>query len=290
MLSAPATAKVPPRRAVLACALTLAAGLIHSAAAVPHFGDDTLLGTGFMVTGWAQIVIAALLLRRTPSRPVAVSGVVVHTAALGALVVSRTIGLPVGHGGAEPMAFPDGVTAGLELASLAVLAWWLARPTIENRHSVGSFAAVTGAWVIALGGSTAAVANLGTAGHGHGGEPAMDAHEEQADGHAHGDSAADDHASDGAGTAAHGRVDGMGMDADDGASSLLAAVHEHGDRSLHIHQPASAHVHDDGTVDVHLVHGADAKHEAPAGAGDADTETSPAADDGHTHAPGEGHG
>jgi hypothetical protein len=269
------TANVPPRRAILASALTLAAGLIHSAAAVPHFGDDTLLGTSFVLTGWAQIVVAALLLRRPPSRWVAVSGAAIHSAALAALTVSRTVGLPVGHGGTEPMAFPDGMTAALELAALAVLAWWLIRPATVTRHRFTAMAGVAGAWALAFGGSTAAVANLGTSGHAHGDAAAG----------AHGDDTPGGHASVDA-----GEVDGADRAASDAADGEMA--HVHADRSVHVHEPGRAHGHDDGTVHVHLANARTNDRDAPktSGGSTIEKESASTADGGHAHAPGQGHG
>lgn len=267
MLSGTATNNVPPRRALLASALTLAAGLIHTAAAVPHFGADTLLGTGFVLTGWAQTVIAALLLRRSPSRRVAVAGIAVHATALVALVASRTVGLPVGHGGVEPMAFPDWMTAALEGAGIAVLASWLARPVaLTRRARFGAVASVAGAWLLALAGSTLAVADLGTSGHGDAGA----ARGHPGDGHG---------ANAGAATDVHGE-DGVALAASD-------VAHGHADGSVHVHEPGRTHHgHDDGTVHV---------HPARSGAGGTEdqapvNEPSSTAEEGHSHVPGERHG
>lgn len=257
MFASTASSLAPPRRAVLASAVTLAAGLIHAAAAVPHFGDDTLLGTGFMLVGWAQIVVAGLLLRRVVSRGTAGAAIIIHVGALVALVVSRTIGLPVGHGGVEPMAFPDGVTAVLEVSAVSVLLWWLVRPTMSTRRRVAAGAGVMAVWLMALGASTLAVADLGTSGHGH-------------DESATGTSMADGH---GTTTPAN---------EDNGATSHASdPVHVHGDSSIHVHIAAAAHPHSDGTVHVHRDDRGTDSQSAP---------DQPGEDEGHTHGPGEGHG
>lgn len=250
------TAPAPPRRAVLASAVTLAAGLIHAAAAVPHFGDDTLLGVGFMLAGWAQIVVAGLLLRHVGSRRTAAAAVVIHVGALAALVVSRTVGLPVGHAGAEPWAFPDGVTAALEVAAVAVLLWWLTRPVVTTRRRLVAGTSLAAAWLLAMTGSTLAVADLGTSGHAH--ESAMAA------------SVADSH------EASPGHED------DQATSHTTDPVHLHDDRSVHVHRAAVAHAHDDDTVHIHP----DDRQRPDRSAAD---EGSTGQQGGHAHAPGEEH-
>lgn len=239
-------------RLAVAAALTLAAGVVHVAAAVPHFGDDPLLGSAFTITGWAQIVVAALLLRRRPVREVVWAGLVTHVVALGALVVARTVGLPLGHGGVEPMTVPDATTAALEAAAMVPLVGWLRRPhRIEASRPVvlGTLAA---AGLVALAGSMLAVASLGTDGHAHAPEPA-DAH------------AAED---------PHGQRDA----AESTAARAAERIHLHEDASVHVHAAGDAHEHSDGTVHVHAVEpgGTPPAEQPPSGA--------------HTHAPGEGHG
>lgn len=251
------TALAPPRRAALASAVTLAAGLIHAAAAVPHFGDDTLLGTGFMLVGWAQIVVAGLLLRRVASRRTAAAAVAIHLGALVALVVSRTVGLPVGHGGVEPMAFPDAVTAALEVVAVSVLLWWLTRPVVTTRHRVVAGTGLAAVWLLAMTGSTLAVADLGTSGHAH-------------EASAMAGSLADSHSAD------------QSHEGDQATSHTTDPVHIHDDRSIHVHQAAMAHPHADDTVHIHPDERA-----LPDRSG-AD-ERSTGQQGGHTHAPGEEH-
>lgn len=244
-------------RLAVGAVLTFAAGVVHVAAAVPHFGDDTLLGSAFTITGWAQIVAAALLLRRRPARFAVWIGVGIHVAALGALVVARTIGLPVGHGGVEPVTLPDATTALLEATALVVLAGWLRRPHRIDAPQPLVVGALGAAGLVALGGSTVAVASLGTAGHGHGEASADTAHVADAP-HGHGGAAAaGSHEADTAGD---------------------ARVHVHDDESIHVHAPGEGHEHDDGTIHVH------------AGAVTPEPTEQPTESDAHTHGPGEGHG
>lgn len=242
-------------RLAIAAVLTFAAGVVHVAAAVPHFGDDALLGSAFIITGWAQIVGAALLLHPRPARVAVWAGVVIHVAALGALVASRTAGLPLGHGGVEPVTLPDATTAVLEIAALIVLAGWLRRP-----HPVGAprplVVGVMGiAGAVALGGSTVAVASLGTAGHGHGAQMA------------------DTHAAD----TPRGH-DGNSMASHETGAATNERVHVHDDESIHVHTSGDGHEHTDGTMHVHA---------APSNSGPTSQDTS---SESHTHAPDEEHG
>lgn len=247
-------------RLAVAAALTFAAGVVHAAAAVPHFGDDTLLGAAFAVTGWVQIVVAALLLRRRPARGTVWASVVTHFGALGALVAARTVGLPIGHGGVEPITLPDTTTAVLEVVALVVLAGWLRQPNRLAMPRPVVLATLGLAGLLAMGGSTVAVAALGTSGHGHAEAPvAADAHDQA--GHAHDDGTTD-------------RDEHVRGSTDPGASG--ERVHVHDDDSVHVHAAGQGHEHDDGSVHVHL----------------ASQEPSPVqtAPESHTHAPGEGHG
>lgn len=226
-------------RLAVAAALTFAAGVVHVAAAVPHFGDDTLLGSAFAITGWLQILIAALLLRHRPVHATVWAGVLAHLGALGALVAARTVGLPLGHGGVEPITFPDTTTAVLEVAALVVLAGWLRWPHRLGMPRPVVLGMLGVAGLFAMGGSTLAVAALGTSGHGHA---------EEAGGHADG-----------------------GMDGDQQiAGSDDEEVHLHGDDSVHVHAGGQAHEHGDGTVHVHL---AQASQQAPQNNTDSESHT-----------------
>lgn len=245
-------------RLAVAAALTFAAGIVHAAAAVPHFGEDTLLGAAFAVTGWVQILVAAFLLRRRPARGTVWAGVVTHFGALGALVAARTVGLPMGHGGAEQITLPDAATAVLEVVALVVLAGWLRQPNRLAMPRPIVLAALGTSGLLAMGVSTVAVAALGTSGHGHAEEAvAADAHDQAGHAHEGGATDGDEHATD---------------STDPGTSG--DRVHVHDDASVHVHAAGQGHEHDDGSVHVHL----------------ANQQASQTASESHTHAPGEGHG
>lgn len=260
-----------PRRVLVASALTFAAGVVHIAAAVPHFADDRLLGGGFLATGIAQLLVAGLLLRGQPGRALTLAGIAVHLTAVAAWLTSRTVGLPVGHPGPEPFGAPDLLAGILEVGALIALAGWLRRPETWWRPSPASVLVLAGIWALALGGSSAAVADLGTTGHGH-----DDASASRATGVADGPH---DHEDTGAAEAPHGH--GAGDVPEPGSETADApatggVMHAHDDGSYHLHTTGDVHVHDDGSTHVHA-----ATLEQPSPTGE------PA--DGHTHAPGEEH-
>lgn len=245
-------------RLAVAAALTFAAGVVHAAAAVPHFGDDTLLGAGFAVTGWVQILVAAFLLRRRPARGTVWAGVVTHFGALGALVAACTVGLPIGNGGVEPITLPNTTTAVLEVVAVVVLAGWLRRPRRLAMPRPVVLGTLGLAGLLAMGGSTVAIAALGTSGHGHTEAPVTaGAHDQEGRAHDRGTRDGDEHVTGSTEPGTYGEH-----------------VHVHDDDSVHVHGAGQGHVHDDGSVHVHL----------------ARQQPSQTASESHTHAPGEGHG
>lgn len=146
--------------------LSACAGIVHVAAAIPHWADGWMLGLGFLTVGLAQLVIAGLLLRRDGPRVALLAALVLHGAAVAAWTVSRTVGLPVGHPGPEPTALADLVTVGFEVAAMGFVAWRFRAPrTFSARHPAAIALAVVAA-ALATGGSAFAVAELGTE-HGH---------------------------------------------------------------------------------------------------------------------------
>ena len=88
-----ATYAIAPR--LLLVALGLAAGAVHLAMAPIHASASTTEAVGFAVVGWAQILLAIALLIR-PNRGVLITTIVLNAAVIGAYIVSRTVGLPVG--------------------------------------------------------------------------------------------------------------------------------------------------------------------------------------------------
>ena len=93
---------------VLLAALSAAAGAIHLVMVPSHWGESVAEGLGFAITGWLQLAFAALVLAR-PSRALLWAGAALNAAAIGAWIVSRTAGLPLGEhaGHAESAGFVD---------------------------------------------------------------------------------------------------------------------------------------------------------------------------------------
>lgn len=241
-------------RAVLSSAATLAAGVIHVAAAVPHFSSGTVLGPGLLAVGWVQIVMAVLLLRRPVSRLTALAAAMVHTGVLVVLVVAWTVGLPFGHGGAETVTRADAITALLQVVAVVLLCGWVARPRqprFLRVHPAASAVGIATVSLLAVTGSSLAVADLGTGGHEH-------------------EAAAEEPTEPGAADVASPRDDHDDHRAS--GESTHDAAHLHDDGSVHVHMEASAHEHDDGTVHVH-----------PEGTTPPPADDAPHADHGHDH-------
>lgn len=246
-------------RARLAAAATAAAGVLHVGAAVPHVADDLLMGVGFVIVGWLQLGLAGLLLTRASRRPVLLGVVAVHLGSIGAWAMSRTVGLPFGHPGVDPVALPDALTVALELAAIGLAAWSLRRPVSPRPQHAIVATGVAAMWMLAVAGSAVGVAQLGQAGG-------------AADGHGHDEGPVDDHDEPAVAMESH----------DDAAPSesalepMPAALHAHTDDTMHVHDARDPHVHDDGIVHLHPTENAGSQ------SGDGE-------DAGHTHAPGEEH-
>jgi hypothetical protein len=220
---------------VLAALLAGAAGT-HFAMAPSHAGEWLAEGIGFALVGWAQALLAIAVVLR-PTRKVLTAGIVLNLAVLAAYVVSRTSGFPFGpeSGQSETVGFVDGLTAGLEIAFVALAAVALARPT-QRTWSWRPVPVAAGVAVLAVVGLTSgALASPSARGHAHGGE------DEAAAGHGHGDEAAaaapaDHHA--GGDTAAHAEAVNVGGVVDpeaipEGAEPGTAAGHGHSGVSAH---------------------------------------------------------
>jgi hypothetical protein len=177
----------------LAALASAGAGLVHAAAAGTHMGDTTLVRI-FAVTAVVQLAWAAFAVVR-PSRGVALAGVVLGAAALGAWVLSRTVGLPLvdSLSEVEPVSLQDGLAA--LLAGLSMLLAGMAAlgdVPLRGRAPIGALGAVA---LLAL--AVPAVA----AEHGHG--PSHDHAGGEAAGSHHGAPAAQEHADDHAGDDHH---------------------------------------------------------------------------------------
>lgn len=238
------------RRLPLIALLTAAAGVTHIAAAVPHFADATVFGLSFVGAGWVQLALAAALLVR-PRRPVVAAAALINVLALAAWALSRTVGLPLGHSGVEPVALADAITVGLELAAVGLIAARWAGSRIMLGRTAGAIGVLGIAVIVATGASATAIAALGTSGHGHGG---TESQEESA------------------------RLGSGGpQPPESGGAGALAPdrSHQHADGTWHLHQPGDAHEHPDRTVHVHTEQNGPAAPDDPGSSGH---------DDGHDHA------
>lgn len=114
--------RASPAAALLA-ALTLVAGAAHLAVAVPHFADSMWVGAGLLLVGWSQLGAGCTLLAGHGWSRRAVLGVAALNLSAGMVwVVSRTVGLPIGHPGPEPVAVAGLVVVLLEVAAVAAAA------------------------------------------------------------------------------------------------------------------------------------------------------------------------
>lgn len=116
---------------VLLATLSFTAGAIHLVMTPSHADESILEGVGFLVSGWAQIGLAALLFTRT-SRLLLRASVALNVALIGVWAVSRTWGLPFGaHAGhPEQVTAVDLTTVGIELALVLSCLVVLTRPNL----------------------------------------------------------------------------------------------------------------------------------------------------------------
>ena len=87
-----------PRAATAApvlAALSAGAGVIHAAMAPSHMAEWGVEGVAFALVAWAQLLLAAALLRR-PSLDVLQATIILNLGVLAAWLVSRTAGFPFG--------------------------------------------------------------------------------------------------------------------------------------------------------------------------------------------------
>ena len=219
---------------VLLAVLSASAGAIHLAMVPSHWGESVAEGVGFAVTGWLQLVFAAVVLTR-PSRTMLWLAAALNAAAIATWIVSRTAGLPFGaHAGhAETAGFID-VTCVVFEAVLIVACIALAfRPRFGARHARSgmAIAGIASLGVLAL--TTSALASPGARNH------AAHSHGETAagsgGGHAHGTPAAGD----GSGGSGHTHAVPAGAD-DKGFSKLHNGQHEHTTMVHHLDDPTNA--------------------------------------------------
>jgi len=170
-----------PTAIVVAAAASGGAALVHAAAAGTHSGDDALVAL-FTATAVVQFLAAALLVGWRHRGAAAIAGVV-NAVAVGAWLVSRTVGLPLidALAGVEDIGAQDAIAALLgAVAAGAALVAFLAVP---GRTGARQSAA---RWVPALACvGIVALALPGVASpHAHGAD-----HAHGAEGHGHDDTA-----------------------------------------------------------------------------------------------------
>lgn len=211
---------------ILLATLSAGAGAIHLAM-VPSHADEWLLeGVLFAITGWVQIALALLLVTR-PSRRLMMWVVAANVVFIGAWVVSRAWGWPVGPeaGEAHAASFVDVTCVALEAVLVAGAALLLLTRSI-GRHATRSGAVVMG--VIAIGVvalTTAAIASPSARNHAH----------DEAGGATHSHAAAGPEATTAAGAHAHSaggadpaQVAFLFPDGDDKGWSKLSNGEDHG--------------------------------------------------------------
>jgi hypothetical protein len=192
---------VEPRRSldlgvdtrVVLAVLSAGTGAIHLAMVPSHWGESVAEGMGFAVTGWLQLVLAAVLLTR-PSRALLWLGAALNGAAIAAWVVSRTAGLPFGaHAGhSESAGFVDITCVAFEAVLVVACIALALRPRIGARHARAGMAVagIASLGVLALTTSVlASPAARNHAAHSHG-DTAAGSPTPAAGGHNHGTPAA----------------------------------------------------------------------------------------------------
>ena len=177
-VAAPASAPASPRtaevsmlgRSALAASM-LGAALIHFVMVPAHLGEWTAEGVAFVVTGWVQLLLAGLVLRRA-SRVVLWTGIALNLAFAGAWAWTRVWGAPWGPhaGGAESAGFVDVICVALELAFVVGALALLVRPAIGASVPGRRSWAVAIIPVVLLGMTTAAIASPSARNHAHGGD------------------------------------------------------------------------------------------------------------------------
>jgi hypothetical protein len=177
----------PGTTELLAAVCAAGGAALHFVAAGTHAGSSVDVAV-FSITGWAQLVFAALLVLR-PSRWVLSAAACLSVAIIAGWVASRTNGLPWGahQGTADAVGRPDLLATTLE-AAVVLLA-------IVPAKAMGSarWMSLTGvAALLAVGGLATVASASGSTAHDHADDAAHAAHPDGADHAGHPDGA--DHA------------------------------------------------------------------------------------------------
>lgn len=185
-------------------AMLLGAGAVHLAMAPAHFGESTVLGTGFVISAWVQIALAGLVVWR-PSRWVLGAAALTNAVLIALWAVGRTAGLPLGGEAGQPeaVAFVDGACVALEAIAAVLAVGLIVRP--PKRAIAGGLSFIAAFGALAL--TTAAIASPSAQDHMDHASPA---------GHGAGTPAA----ASGSSTGMSGSMAGMDMSGSGGATEL----------------------------------------------------------------------
>lgn len=180
-----------PGRLLIAAA-SASAGVIHFVMVPSHMGEWAPEGVAFALTGWFQLIVAYLAIRRS-SRPLLVMALVANLAFIGAWAVTRTAGAAWGpHAGhAELVSSVDLACVALEGAVAVLALLFLTRPRLASgwRNGGPLLAPVVPLAILAL--TTFVIASPGARNHSH------ESHGGHAAGvHDHGGTTGHDHADD----------------------------------------------------------------------------------------------
>jgi hypothetical protein len=152
----------------LLAVLSASAGAIHLAMAPAHFAEWTGYGAAFVCAGWLQLGLAVAFVIR-PSRAVLVVSCLTNTAFIGAWLVTRVWGWPIGPeaGVAEAAAFVDLACVALQAALVIAGAVLLTRPRLGDRLDQRALVALSVIPVGVLVLATAAIASPSASHHDH---------------------------------------------------------------------------------------------------------------------------
>lgn len=168
--TAPADTSSPAlllRATIAACAVGAAA--IHLAMVPTHMADWAPEGVAFVLTGWLQLAIAALVMFRC-RRWVLLTSVISSAVFLAAYVVTRTSGAPFGphQGVAESYGFVDVACAALEGAMVLLSGLAISRPRLTARwnHQAVIMASIIPVATLVF--ATTAITSKSASNHSHG--------------------------------------------------------------------------------------------------------------------------
>ena len=166
----------PYRAAPFVAALMGGAAIIHFAMAPAHAADSTFEAVAFAAAGWAQAILAVLLVMK-PRKEVFGATAALNLVFIGVWAWSRTSGLPIGaHPGvAEGVGTVDLAAVLMQGAAVLGAIGHLVLPADDDRKLPLAVPAIGALAVLGL--ATAAVASPEAASHGH---------DESAGGHVHG--------------------------------------------------------------------------------------------------------